>query len=256
MTRLNSHSAHLTLPARSATRFGPRSLHALRYAACASFLPTQSPIIGHCVHTTHVLLHRLVALVPLVAASASAVVTTQSTAYGAAIEVPSLAGTAGCAYPKRQFFSSLDISLVATFGGGVDLWNATAFWVQDAAAAASRLDMMMPVRALSSGPFFQSTTHSRVVRNGTAHDVSVNATACHRDSTLPPLLLLLPFSLLSALCTLCTHLFLLPYRFQAASCVNSRAAPIAATACVGSVARFMPADATDQWCAHMPPEGG
>jgi len=107
-----------------------------------------------------------------------------------------------------QFFVRFDASIVNTFGGGVNIWNSTGFVASDAKTSRLRLDSQSELRSLSSGPSFKTESRRLFVANATARSVSSNACTSSGSPAFP---------------------------FPAAS------------ACVGSIARFMPLGALDYW---------
>ena len=92
-------------------------------------------------------------------------------------------------------------------GGGVNIWNASGFYAYDGQAKRLRVDRQAQVRALSSGPSFQTSSDSVYVVNSTLRTFS--ADKCTVDATT--------------------------------------AWSFPGSACVGSIARFLPSSALDVW---------
>jgi hypothetical protein len=107
-----------------------------------------------------------------------------------------------------QFFVRVEGSIVNTFGGGVNIWNSTGFIASDAKNARLRMKSDAQVRELSSGPGFDTESQSLFVDNSTARSIAPDG-----------------------------------------SCTSAPATRFAfpASACVGSISRFMPHGAHDTW---------
>jgi len=118
-------------------------------------------------------------------------------------------GMPSCQYPSTRFFSRLEAGIVNTFGGGVNIWNASGYLAFDGVAKKLRIDRQAQVRGLSSGPFFKTASDSVFVLDSSAHaieaDVCTTTAASRSTWTFP------------------------------------------GGACVGSVARFLPPSALDKW---------
>jgi len=125
------------------------------------------------------------------------------------------ASAATCpSYPSTRFFAHIDSSIVHAFGGGVDIWNASGQLVFDSKISRgfhhARLEGIAQVRELSSGMGYEVKSNSLFLTNGTS------------------------FIVQDGVCS----------RIGAGA---SSAWSFPGSACAGSIKRFLPPSAMDQW---------
>mmetsp|Transcript_48309 Transcript_48309/g.135295 ORF Transcript_48309/g.135295 Transcript_48309/m.135295 type:complete len:300 (+) Transcript_48309:140-1039(+) len=79
-------------------------------------------------------------------------------------------------------FVSVDVGIINTFGGGVNIWNTSGFFVHDTANKKERYDASSHLRSLSSGAYYQRRTDTSVTVDGTTYKVDTDGKCTTSDA--------------------------------------------------------------------------